>query len=197
MSLKEIRDYRQIVRLLIARMFFNDGLITIFAFGGIYAAGTFGFTLQEVLLFGIALNVAAGLGAVLFGYVDDKIGSKRTLMITLAGLFLATLLAVLATSKLWLWMAGIVIGIFVGPNQAASRSLMARFVPHNAKNEFFGFFALSGKLTAFIGPLLLGILAQWSGSQRVGISVVLILFAIGGVLLAIGDEDEGISAANS
>ena len=178
-------------------MFFNDGLITIFAFGGIYAAGTFGFTLQEVLLFGIALNVAAGLGAVLFGYVDDKIGSKRTLMITLAGLFLATLLAVLATSKLWLWMAGIVIGIFVGPNQAASRSLMARFVPHNAKNEFFGFFALSGKLTAFIGPLLLGILAQWSGSQRVGISVVLILFAIGGVLLAIVDEDEGISAANS
>ena len=197
MSLKEIRDYRQIVRFLIARMFFNDGLITIFAFGGIYAAGTFGFTLQEVLLFGIALNVAAGLGAVLFGYVDDKIGSKRTLMITLAGLFLATLLAVLATSKLWLWMAGIVIGIFVGPNQAASRSLMARFVPHNAKNEFFGFFALSGKLTAFIGPLLLGILAQWSGSQRVGISVVLILFAIGGVLLAIVDEDEGISAANS
>ncbi|MFL2555128.1 MAG: MFS transporter [Candidatus Rariloculaceae bacterium] len=196
-SLKEIRNYRQIVRFLIARMFFNDGLITIFAFGGIYAAGTFGFTLQEVLLFGIALNVAAGLGAVLFGYVDDKIGSKRTLMITLAGLFLATLLAVLATSKLWFWMAGIVIGIFVGPNQAASRSLMARFVPHNAKNEFFGFFALSGKLTAFIGPLLLGILAQWSGSQRVGISVVLVLFAIGGVLLAIVDEDEGISAANS
>ncbi len=195
-SLREIRKYRQIVRFLIARMFFNDGLVTIFAFGGIYAAGTFGFTLQEVLLFGIALNVTAGLGAALLGHVDDQIGGKRTLMITLVGLFAATLLAVFATSKPWLWVAGIVIGVFVGPNQAASRSLMARFMPQNAKNEFFGFFAFSGKLTAFVGPLLLGILTQWSGSQRIGVSVVLILFAIGGVLLATVDEDEGISAAN-
>jgi UMF1 family MFS transporter len=195
-SLREIRKYRQIVRFLIARMFFNDGLVTIFAFGGIYAAGTFGFTLQEVLLFGIALNVTAGLGAALLGHADDQIGGKRTLMITLVGLFAATLLAVFATSKPWLWVAGIVIGVFVGPNQAASRSLMARFMPQNAKNEFFGFFAFSGKLTAFVGPLLLGILTQWSGSQRIGVSVVLILFAIGGVLLATVDEDEGISAAN-
>ncbi|HIG17119.1 MAG TPA: MFS transporter, partial [Candidatus Handelsmanbacteria bacterium] len=65
-------------------------------------------------------------------------------MITLVGLFAATLLAVFATSKPWLWVAGIVIGVFVGPNQAASRSLMARFMPQNAKNEFFGFFAFSG-----------------------------------------------------
>ena len=196
-SLREIRKHRQIVRFLIARMFFNDGLVTIFAFGGIYAAGTFGFTLQEVLLFGIALNITAGFGAFLFGRLDDRIGGKRTLMITLVGLFVASLLAVFATSKLWLWVAGIVIGIFVGPNQAASRSLMARFVPWDAKNEFFGFFAFSGKLTAFLGPLLLGILTQWSGSQRVGVSVVLALFAIGGVLLATVNEAEGLRAAVS
>jgi UMF1 family MFS transporter len=194
-SLKEIRKYRQIVRFLIARMFFNDGLVTIFAFGGIYAAGTFGFTLQEVLLFGIALNVTAGLGALLFGHIDDLIGGKRTLIITLVGLFAATLLAVFATNQLGLWVAGIIIGIFVGPNQAASRSLMARFVPQDMKNEFFGFFAFSGKLTAFMGPLLLGILTQWSGSQRVGVAAVLLLFAIGGVLLATVDEDEGIRVA--
>ncbi|MFL2546238.1 MAG: MFS transporter [Candidatus Rariloculaceae bacterium] len=195
-SVREIRKYRQIVRFLVARLFFNDGLVTIFAFGGIYAAGTFGFTLQEVLLFGIALNVTAGLGAFLFGHLDDRIGGKRTLMITLVGLFAATLLAVVATGKLWLWVAGIILGVFVGPNQAASRSLMARFVPAEAKNELFGFFAFSGKLTAFLGPLLLGILTQWSGSQRVGVSVVLMLFLVGGLLLATVDEDEGIRAGS-
>jgi UMF1 family MFS transporter len=86
------------------------------------------------------------------------------------------------------------IGIFAGPNQSASRSLMARFVPPEAENEFFGFFAFSGKLTAFIGPLFLGLLTEWSGSQRVGVSVVLVLFALGLALLALVDEREGSRA---
>ena len=116
-------------------------------------------------------------------------------MVSLVGLFAATLLAVVAPSKVWLWVAGIVIGIFVGPNQAVSRSLMARFVPRDAQNEFFGFFAFSGKLTAFVGPLLLGLVTQWSGSQRGGVSVVLLLFAVGLVLLATVDEEEGIAVA--
>src|SRR5690606_7085310 len=73
-TFREIRRFRQIVRLLAARLFYNDGLVTIFAFGGIYAAGTFGFTTEEILLFGIVLNVAAGLGAFAFGFVDDRIG---------------------------------------------------------------------------------------------------------------------------
>jgi UMF1 family MFS transporter len=191
-TLQEIRKYRQVVRFLIARMVFNDGLVTIFAFGGIYAAGTFGFSLQEVLVFGIVLNLTAGVGALTLGHLDDWIGGKRTLIISLVGLFAGTLLAVVAPSKLWLWVAGIVIGIFIGPNQSASRSLMARFVPRDAQNEFFGFFAFSGKLTAFLGPLSLGLLTQWSGSQRVGVSVVLLLLGLGLVLLATVDEEEGM-----
>ena len=99
------------------------------------------------------------------------------------------------TKRLWLWVAGIIIGIFIGPNQSASRSMMARFVPPDAQNEFFGFFAFSGKLTAFFGPLLLGVLTQWSGSQRVGVSVVLLLFALGLVLLATVDEEEGMQVS--
>ena len=84
----EIRRYRQIVRLLVARLFYNDGLITIFAFGGIYAAGTFGFTFEEILVFGIVLNVAAGAGAFALGWVDDRLGGKRTITISLWGLVL-------------------------------------------------------------------------------------------------------------
>ena len=65
---------------------FNDGLVTVFAFGGIYAAGTFGMSLSEVIAFGVALNVAAGLGAVAFGFLDDRIGGKKTIMVTLVAL---------------------------------------------------------------------------------------------------------------
>ena len=190
-----VRRYRQIVRLLVARFFYNNGLVTVIAFGGIYAAETFGFTLQEVLVFGIVLNVAAGAGALLMGYFDDWAGGKRTIIVSLVGLALAAALAIAATDKLWLWVAGVITGIFLGPNQAASRSLMGRFVPRETENEFFGFFAFSGKLTAFVGPFLLGVLTQWTGSQRWGISVVLVMFAAGLVLLLPLDEQEGIERA--
>jgi UMF1 family MFS transporter len=190
-TFSEVRKYRQIVRFLVARLVYNDGLVTIFAFGGIYAAETFGLTVQEVLTFGIVINLAAGIGAVSMGYLDDWIGAKRTIMISLVGLIVATILAVTAAEERWLWIAGIMIGIFSGPNQAASRSLMGRFVPVRLENEFFGFFAFSGKLTAFIGPFLLGVTTEMTGSQRLGVSVVLGLFVLGLVLLAFVDEREG------
>lgn len=195
-TFRKVRRYRQIVRLLAARLLYNDGLITIFAFGGIYAAETFGFSMEEVLVFGIALNVAAGLGAFAMGYLDDRIGGKRTIQITLIGLSAATLIAILAPSKGWLWAAGLMVGLFVGPNQAASRSLMGRFVPRDAENEFFGFFAFSGKLTAFLGPLLLGVLTQATGSQRAGLAVVGVLFIVGLLLLGWVDEQEGMDAGD-
>ncbi|MDH3418745.1 MAG: MFS transporter [Gammaproteobacteria bacterium] len=194
-TFSEIRRYRQIVRFLIARLIFNDGLVTIFAFGGIYAAETFGFSLEEVLIFGIVLNVAAGSGALLMGHLDDWIGGKRTVVLSLIGLIVATLLAVFATTRLWFWVAGIIIGVFVGPNQAASRSLMSRFVPPRFENEFFGFFAFSGKLTAFMGPFLLGVLTQLTGSQRVGVAAVLGFFVVGLALMLTVDEEEAIMVA--
>jgi len=190
-TFSEIRKYRQIVRFLFARLIYNDGLVTVFAFGGIYAANTFGFSLQQVLEFGIVINVAAVFGAVSLGFLDDKIGGKRTIAISLIGLMGATVLAMLATSATMFWIAGIAIGIFAGPNQAASRSLMARFVPPAVENEFFGFFAFSGKLTAFIGPFLLGVLTEISGSQRVGVGVVVLLFIVGLIALTFVDEREG------
>jgi UMF1 family MFS transporter len=190
-TFKEVRTHRETWRFLLARLIYNDGLVTVFAFGGIYAAGTFGFELEDVLVFGIVINLAAGIGAAAMGWLDDKIGGKRTIVISLVGLILATLVAIFATSAFWLWVAGVFIGIFSGPNQSASRSLMARFVPQESENEFFGFFAFSGKLTAFVGPLLLGILTAMSGSQRVGVSVVVVLFVVGLLLLLPVDERAG------
>ena len=194
-TFKEIRDYKQIVRFLLARLLYNDGLVTVFAFGGIYAAGTFGFDMEDMLIFGIVLNVTAGLGAFCLGFLDDLLGGKKTLQISVIGLIVATIVAVWAPTRAWFWVAGILLGIFAGPNQSASRSLMGRFVPPDKENEFFGFFAFSGKFTAFIGPFLLGVLTQAFNSQRAGIAVVLVLFVLGLVLLASVDEEEGVAAA--
>ena len=189
---RELRRFRQIVRLLVARLFYNDGLVTLIAFGGIYAQGTLGFEMGEVLLFGIVLNVAAGLGAFGFGYLDDRLGGRPVLFVSLALLTVAAVLAVSTESVTVFWVSGVLVGIAIGPNQSASRSLLGRFVPDDKETEFFGFFAFSGKATAFIGPLMLGVLTDWTGSQRVGISVVVVLFAVGAALLTRVDEAEGI-----
>lgn len=187
----EIRRYRQIVRLLVARLLYNDGLVTIFAFGGIYAAGTFGFAMRDILLFGIVLNITSGLGAFLLGFADDRLGGRRTIQISLVGLIVATVMATFAPDRAWFWASGVVLGIFVGPNQSASRSLMGRFVPADKENEFFGFFAFSGKLTAFLGPFMFGVLTEVFDSQRAGVAFVLVLFVGGLALLAGVDEEEG------
>ena len=190
-----LRRYPDVTRLLAARLLYNDGLVTIFAFGGIYAAGTFGMNLPEVIQFGIALNVTAGIGAGLFGFVDDRLGGKRTILVTLIALTVFSLLAVWAPSVGWLWLAGLSLGLFVGPNQSASRTLMSRFIPEQHSAAFFGLFAFSGKITTFAGPLLLGIVTEATGSQRLGMATVVGFFVVGGLLLLTVSERRGIRTA--
>ena len=194
-TFREIRRYSHIFWLLVARLVYNDGLVTIFAFGPIYAAETFDFSLPEVMLWGLALNVTAGLGAFAMGFLDDRIGGKLTILISILGLAAASTGAILATSKTGLWIAGLLVGVFVGPNQAASRSLLGRFVPPAKETEFYGFFAFSGKAIAFMGPFLLGLMTTLFQSQRVGMATILIFFAIGGFLLLKVNEAEGIAMA--
>jgi MFS transporter, UMF1 family len=194
-SLRDIRQHPQIARFLIARLLYNDGLVAIFSFGGIYAAGTFGFSFEEIMIFGIAMNVAAGTGAFIMGSIDDRIGGKLTIYITLVAFLIGTIGAVVAQSKLFFWIAGITISTFAGPNQSASRSLMGRFVPKDKVNEFYGFFSFSGKVTAFLGPLMIGELTRIYGSQRAGVASIILLFLVGGILLTRVDESRGISEA--
>ena len=196
-TFKQIRRYRQTVRLLIARMFYNDGLVTIFALGPLYAAEVFGFTLTEVMYWGLALNLTAGLGAFSMGFLDDRIGGRKTILISLIGLALATAWATLAPaeSKTSMFLAGLVVGIFVGPNQAASRSLLGRFIPPEKETEFYGFFAFSGKAIAFLGPLLYGFMTTVFGSQRYGVGAIIVFFLIGGLILVTVDERAGVAAS--
>ncbi len=173
-----------LVRFLLARMLYTDGLTTLFAFGGIYAAGQFGMDAHDTLLLGILLNVSAGIGAAGFALVEDRIGAQRTVLIALAALVLLGG-ALLATSdRMTFWALAAGLGVFVGPAQAASRSLMARIAPAAERNAHFGLFALSGRVTGFLGPAALGIVTAATGSQRAGMLVILVLLASGALLLA-------------
>lgn len=181
-TLANIRRYRTIMHFLLARMLFIDGLNTLFAFGGIYAAGTFGMSLAEVIQFGIAMNVTAGLGAAAFGWVDDRIGAKPTIVIALIGLIVFGSALLVVESRLWFWLLGLPLGLFVGPAQSASRSLMAHLAPEALRTEMFGLFALSGKITAFLGPAVLGWVTLAADSQRAGMATI-IAFLLAGLLL--------------
>ena len=184
-TFSSVSKYRQITQFLIARLFFNDGLITIFALGGVYAVGTINFTFEEVMFLGIVLNLCAGVGSFIFGYIEDKIGFKKVINITLIGLIISTFIAFIAPEtdypKELFWVSGVIIGLMVGPNQSCSRSLMSKLIPYNKKNEFFGFFALTGKATSFFGPLMFGIVTSYY-SQQIALWVVIILFIVGFLL---------------
>ena len=182
-TLRHVRQYRGVVRFLVAHMVYADGLVTLFAFGGIYAAGTFGMDFTEVIWFGIALNVTAGVGAAGFAWVDDRAGSKPTILIALGALSVLGALGAAAQTKEAFWLLGMGIGVFVGPAQAASRSLMARLAPRELRAEMFGLFALSGRATTFLGPLLLGTVTEAFDSQRAGMATVVCFFLAGLLLL--------------
>ncbi len=178
-----LRDKPQILRFLIAHMFYTDGLVTLFAFGGIYAAAEWGMKPEDILVFGIVLNVSAGLGAAAFSWLDDGIGSKATILLALSGLIIFGVGLVLATTSWLFWVLAIFLGVFVGPVQAAGRSMMARLAPKQMETEMFGLYAMAGKATAFSGPLVLGLVVQWSGSQKAGMASVIAFLLLGALVL--------------
>ncbi len=182
-TIRQIRHYHNILWFLVARMLYTDGLGTLFAFGGIYAAGTFGMDLGQVITFGIALNVTAGLGAAGFAWLDDKVGAKPVIIVSLVAMIgLGTALLVVESLN-WFWGLGILLGIFVGPAQSASRSLMARLAPEAIRTEMFGLYAFSGKATGFLGPIVLAAVTTAFDSQRVGMGVIIVFFIVGLLLL--------------
>ena len=209
-TFSKILLYKETLKFLLARLIYNDALITIFAFGGIYAKEVFKFNFNEIFLFGIILNVTAGIGSFSMGFLDDILGGKKTIQLSNYGFIIACLLAVASPSidnvvllgislngETIFWISGVMIGIFSGPNQSASRSLMGRLTPDNKKNEFFGFYAFSGKATAFLGPLLFSTIVSITGSLRYGLSVVAILFIVGIYVLNLVDEDKGIKSVEN
>ncbi|MEX0852738.1 MAG: MFS transporter [Bauldia sp.] len=205
-TIGDLGRHANIVRYLIAHMVYTDGLVALFSVGGIYAASTFGWSAIELGFFGILLTVTGAVGALVGGWLDDRVGSKLVIFAGLAVLVLSALaiLSIDADHLLFVitvapaaagdglfasageraYLAiGAAIGAVAGPLQAASRTLMARISPRQSMTEFFGLYALSGKVTSFAGPLTVGLATAAAASQRVGVAVLVVFFGLGGFLL--------------
>lgn len=191
-TVKTLPKQRNIFLYLIAHLIYIDGLNTLFAFGGIYAAGTFKMPLSEVIVLGIAMNVAAGIGAITLAFMDDLWGSKQTILFSLICLLGFGSCILWVESLVWFWVAGLSVALFVGSVQAASRTLMARIAPPDKTTEMFGLYAFSGRVTSFIGPWILGLTTLHFHSQRAGMATILIFFVIGGVLMCFVKEQRGL-----
>jgi UMF1 family MFS transporter len=203
-TLRRLPTHRNVAAFLLANMIYADGLVALFAFGGIYAAGTFGWGTIQIGLFGILLTFTGALGAWLGGKLDDRLGPKPVILTSLA-MLIAAAIAILSTSREHILFVvpvappttgiysgtaekffvaiGLFIGMVAGPLQAASRTLLVRLAPPGQMTQFFGLLALSGKVTSFMGPLLVGIVTAATASQRAGMAVLVGFFSVGALLL--------------
>jgi UMF1 family MFS transporter len=205
-TLGELPKRKSLAAFLLANMVYTDGLVSLFAFGGIYAAGTFGWHTIQIGSFGILLAIAGTFGAWLGGKLDDSLGPKRVITGSML-ILLSAIVAILLVDKdsiLFVKVAppepggtlfsgaaeraylllGCLIGAAGGPLQAASRTLLIRLAPQDRIAQYFGLFALTGKVTSFVGPLLIGVITAVTESQKAGMAVLVLFFVAGLALLA-------------
>jgi UMF1 family MFS transporter len=177
------RRDRNAVKFLIASALYRDGLAAIFSFGAILAVSVYGLAQSSVLIFGIAANIVAALGALGMGAVEDRIGPKKVIMISLIGLITTAMILLFARGAMMFWIFGLLLTLWVGPAQASSRSFMARVAPAGREGEMFGLYATTGRAASFLAP---GLFALFSGlfSDRIGIVGIALVLLAGTLLLA-------------
>ena len=210
-TLLELPKQKSLAAFLLANMIYTDALVSLFAFGGIYAAGTFGWNTIQIGTFGIILAIAGTFGAWLGGKLDDSLGPKRVIAGSML-LLLFAIVAILLVDKDRIFFIGVgapepggalfagaaeraylllgcLIGAAGGPLQAASRTLLIRMAPKDRIAQYFGLFALTGKVTSFIGPLLIGVITAVTESQKAGMAVLVLFFVAGlGLLRRVRDS---------
>jgi UMF1 family MFS transporter len=182
-NIKSLFSHSNKGRFLLARMIYTDGLNTLFAFGGLYAAGTFHMSFSEIVVFGILINITAGFGALFFSFIEDRIGPKYIINLSLIFLIIFGSITLIINSKELFLIFGSALGFFIGSIQSSSRSFMSRYIVNGNNAETFGVYAVSGKCTAFLGPALLAIIVSIFDSQRAGMASIILFFLLGLYLL--------------
>jgi MFS transporter, UMF1 family len=206
-TLASLPDNRIMATFLIANMVYTDALVALFAFGGIYAAGTFGWQTIQIGVFGILLAFSGTIGAWCGGKLDDWLGPKKVIAGSMT-ILLAAIIVILSIDRDRLFFVvpvaapvpggglfaapaeqaylilGLLIGMAAGPLQAASRTLLIRLAPPDRITQYFGLFALSGKVTSFMAPLAVSLVTGITMSQKAGMAVLIVFFLAGLVLLA-------------
>ncbi|MFQ5877627.1 MAG: MFS transporter, partial [Acidobacteriota bacterium] len=181
-TLRELRRLRDLFRYLIAFIIYNDGVTTVIAFSAIYAMHVIGFSMSQVMSLFITTQLTALVGAVGAGHLVDRLGARPTITLTLLLWCGVVAGAFLVESVPGFYAVGIGASIGMGSTQTASRSLMGLLIPPGRSAEFFGLYALTGKVSAVLGPLLYGGVAALAGSERAAV-LSLALFFVAGLLI--------------
>jgi UMF1 family MFS transporter len=172
------RKNPQVLLFLVASAVFRDGIAAVFTFGAIIAAQVFGFTSSEVIYFAVGANVMAGIGAFAAGNLDDRLGARTIILVSLGGLVVASLaILFVGHAQTGFWIIGLFLSLFVGPAQSASRSFLARVTPAGREGEVFGLYATTGRAVSFLAPALFTLFVGITGDTRfgaIGIAIVLL-----------------------
>ncbi|MFC4623755.1 MFS transporter [Daeguia caeni] len=206
--LREIAGRSGIMRFLIARLIYQDGVNAVLALGAGYAASLFGWSITEVGIYGMILNVIAIFSCLAASRLDSRHGSKAIVLMALFLLFLATVGIISTTKDSTLFglihfvasdgtglfatpaehtflFYGLMIGAAFGPVQASSRSWFARSITAKEAGRYFGIYALAGRVTSFAAPFLVATITAMTGSAAIGMSVLVLFFAVGLICAAI------------
>ena len=189
--------YQDLFRFLICLLVFTCGTTTVMSLAAVYAQEVMGFNSQDLMLMIFAVNVTAAIGAFCIGFLQDKIGSIKTLAISLLLWIVATGGAFLCDNKNLFWGLAMLIGVAMGASGSSGRALVGLFSPPGRSGEFFGLWGLAGKLAAAIGPLTFGLITMLTGNnQRLAILSSTSFFLVGLILLFFVNEERGKEAAH-
>ena len=182
---KLYRESRDTFWFLVASAVYRDGLAGVFTFGATIASVSFGFEFIEVVIFGIAANLVAGVSTIISGRFDDRFGPRAVILSALVGLVVAGIVVFVFhdAGQIVFWIFGLLLCVFVGPAQAASRSLLARLTPAGREGEIFGLYATTGRAASFISPTLWAVFISIFGAQYWGVLGIVLVLAVGLVLM--------------
>ena len=183
------KKFTMVGKFLFARMLYADALIVLISGGGVFASGVFGYNFQEIIQMAIAANIVAFLSVIIGGYLNDKFSSKKIILACISALILCVVfISMIAQTKMQFFFGVMVVSIFLGPIQSASRVMMTLLLDSGNVGKGFGLFAFSGRITSFLGPLLVGTMT-FLFSQRVGLLSCIILFFLGFIFMMKVKED--------
>jgi UMF1 family MFS transporter len=173
------RTDRHTVYFLGASALFRDGLAGVFTFGAVLAVNVYGFTDSTVLIFGVAANVVAAIGALTAGRFDDRVGPKTVIVVSLVGMLITGTVLLFVSGSGMFWIFGLILCLFVGPSQSSSRTFLARLAPPGREGQLFGLYATTGRAVSFLAPALFGLFAYLFGADRAGIVGILLVLLAG------------------
>ncbi|MFC9999718.1 MFS transporter [Nocardia sp. NPDC127526] len=173
------RTDRRTVGFLFASAIFRDGLAGVFTFGAVLAVRVYDIADSDVLLYGVAANVVAALGALIAGRFDDRIGPKPVIVFSLAAIIACGLALLVVSGSLMFWIFGLILAVFVGPAQASARSFLARIAPPGREGQLFGLYTTTGRAVSFMAPSLFGLFVWATGDDRYGIIGLVLVLAVG------------------